>query len=149
MEPKIVTKPAFTVVGMLYHGKNENNEIPRLWDEFNPRMQEIKQMVTPPRAYGVCGNPGDDDAFDYLAGFEVDGIDEIPAGMSSWKVPEQTYAVFPCTIKSIGEAYQYAFQTWLPKSGYQHVKGPDFELYDEDFDPKSKDPELTIFIPIK
>jgi hypothetical protein len=30
MKPKIVSRAAFTVVGMKYHGKNENNEIPQL-----------------------------------------------------------------------------------------------------------------------
>ena len=149
MEPKIVTKPAFTVVGMLYHGKNENNEIPQLWGEFMTRAQEIRQVATPHLGYGVCGDLDDSDEFNYLAGFGVTGVDKIPAGMSSWEVPEQTYAVFPCTLKSIHQAYQYAFQTWLPQSGYQRAEGPDFELYDEDFDDKAQDPELTIYIPIK
>ena len=149
MEPKVVTKPAFTVVGMLCHGKNENNEIPQLWREFMPRAQEIRQVATPHCAYGVCGELDKGDEFDYLAGFGVTGIDEIPAGMTSWEVPEQTYAVFPCTLKSIHQAYEYAFQTWLPQSGYQRAEGPDFELYDEDFDSQAQDPELAIYIPIK
>ena len=149
MEPKIVTKPAFTVVGLLYHGKNENNEIPQLWAEFMTRSQELKQVATPHLGYGVCGDLDDSDEFNYLAGFGVTGIDEIPAGMSSWDVPEQTYAVFPCTLKGIHQAYQYAFQSWLPQSGYQRAEGPDFELYDENFDSQAQDPELTIYIPIK
>ena len=46
MEPRIVTKPAFTVVGLPftgfissapYEGGNENNEIGLMWDEFNRR----------------------------------------------------------------------------------------------------------------
>ncbi len=149
MEPKIVTKPAFTVVGLLYHGKNENNEIPRLWEQLNPRFNEIRAKVSPAVAYGVCGNTDDKGAFDYMAGFEVTQVEAMPAGMTSWEVPEQTYAVFPCTLKTIHDAYQYAFQTWLPTSGYQQGEGPDFELYDEEFDDADPDPRLTIYIPIK
>ncbi len=149
MEPKIMTKPAFTVVGLLYHGKNENNEIKSLWEQLNPRFDEIKSQVEPPVAYGVCGSPDDAGAFDYLAGFEVAEVEGVPTGMTSWEVPEQRYAVFPCTLKTIHEAYQYAFQTWLPSSGYQQGDGPDFELYDEEFDDSDPDPKLTIHIPVK
>jgi len=60
-------------------------------------------------------------------------IADVPEGMVSRQVPEQTYAVFPCTLETIHEMYQYAFQTWLPQSDYQAGDGPDFELYDEDF----------------
>jgi predicted transcriptional regulator YdeE len=149
MEPKIVTRPAFTVVGMLYHGKNENNEITQMWREFGPRMREIQHAVNPDVCYGVCSGPEEDDEFDYIAGFEVHSTRDIPEGMVSWEVPEQKCAVFPCTLPTIHQAYQHAFETWLPQSGYQRTHGPDFELYDENFDPQVKDSELSLYIPIQ
>lgn len=149
MEPKIVTKAAFTAVGMLYYGKNQNNEIARMWEEFNPRMHEIAYVKPGSAAYGVCGNTEDEGFFNYLAGLEVESAADIPEGMVSWDVLEQTYAVFPCTLKTIGETYHHAYQVWLPQSGFQLADGPDFEFYDEEFDPEDKDPKLTIYIPIK
>jgi predicted transcriptional regulator YdeE len=149
MEPKIVTKKAFTVVGMKYHGKNENNEIPQLWGEFQPRMAEVKNKAEPEVCYGVCGNTDAEGEFDYVAGFEVESDADVPAGMVPWQVPEQRYAVFPCTIGTIKDAYQYAFETWLPQSGFKLGDGPDFEYYDDSFDPKAEDPSLTIYVPIK
>jgi AraC family transcriptional regulator len=148
MEPKITTRPAFTVVGMLYHGKNENNEIPQVWAEFNPRIKEMEHMGLRD-AYGVCGQADDEGAFKYLAGLEVSNLVDIPEGMASWEVPDQTYAVFPCTLKTIGETYQYAFETWLPQSSYQAGGGPDFERYDESFCPDEDGSVLYIYIPIK
>lgn len=148
MEPKIVTKPAFTVVGMLYHGKNENNEIAQVWSEFMPRVKEIEHMGLQ-NAYGVCGPHEEEDVFQYVAGFEVDSVADVPEGMVSRQVPEQTYAVFPCTLETIHEAYQYAFQTWLPQSDYQSGDGPDFELYDEDFRQEVKGSQMYIYVPIK
>ncbi|MBN1179692.1 MAG: GyrI-like domain-containing protein [Anaerolineae bacterium] len=147
MEPKIVTKPAFTVVGMKYHGKNENDEIAQMWAEFNPRIPEIKHQSGP--AYGVCGNMEEDSSFEYVAGMEVSSTEGLPEGMTYWDVPEQTYAVFPCTLRTIHAAYEYAFQTWLPGSGYARGEGPDFELYEEEFDPEVEDPKLAIYVPIK
>ena len=144
MEPKIVEKPGFTALGMLYHGKNENNEIAQLWQQFNPRIPEIKNIVD--GAFGVCGAMEEDGAFDYLAGFAVSSTDEIPEGMQAWEVAAQKYAIFPCTLKNIGETYRYAFDVWLPASEYEYAHSPDFEYYDEDFD---KDGILYIYIPIK
>ncbi|MGD2179429.1 MAG: GyrI-like domain-containing protein, partial [Anaerolineae bacterium] len=85
MEPNIVTQSAFTVVGMKYRGKNEQNEIPEMWEEFGPRMREIKHVVNPHIAYGVMHNYDEESGeFDYVAGFEVSSIAEVPEGMVSW-----------------------------------------------------------------
>ncbi len=149
MEPKIVTKPAFTVVGMLYHGRNEKNEIPQMWGEFVPRIGEIKHQLETHESYGVCRDLEPEGVFEYVAGVPVRKVEDVPEGMVSWDVPEGKYAVFTCTLKTIHEAYQYAFQTWLPGSGYQRADGPDFEYYDADFDPDASHPELYIYIPIK
>jgi AraC family transcriptional regulator len=149
MEPKIVTKPAFTVVGMKYLGKNETNEIPQLWEKFMPREGEIKQRANP-FGYGVMDNfdekTGD---FDYLAGIEVKDISDIPEGMESWQVPEQTYAVFGCNLKNIKQAFKQIYHQWLPKSGYQRAQGPEFEFYDDSFKPIEGKLDLYIYIPVE
>jgi len=149
MEPKIVTKPAFTVVGMKYRGENKENEIAQMWREFIPRIKEIKHISNDEVSYGVCSDLEDTDVFEYVAGMEVDSAADIPEGMVSWRVPEQKYAVFTCTLQTLHTAYKHAFQTWLPQSGYQRGDGLDFELYDETFDPEAEGSELYIYIPIK
>ena len=147
MEPKIVTQPAMMVVGMSYYGKNKNNEISQLWREFGPRMKEVENIV---ECYGVCGEVEQDGAFKYVAGFEVSSIGDVPQGMVSWQVPEQTYAVFGCTLPTIQQAYEYAHKTWLPQqSDYQHKVGPELELYGEEFDPAKPDSKMYVYIPIE
>ncbi len=148
MEPKIVSKPAFTAVGLAYHGKNENNEIPELWGRFNPRMPEIKHIVD--GAFGVCTPAEADGRFKYLAGFAVSSTDEVPEGMEVWQVPAHQYAVFPTTLPKISETYKYAFETWLPGSGYKYAsRNPDYEYYDENFDAQDPESLFEIYIPIK
>ena len=150
MEPKIVSRPAFTVVGMKYRGKNENNEVPQLWGKFWPRNNEIQHKVNPQMTYGVLGNKDDNTGeFDYVAGFEVDSMADIPEGMVSWEVPEQTYAVFTCTLPTLMETFQYIFKTWLLRSAYEFADGPEFELYDENFDPEDENSEVYVYIPVK
>lgn len=146
MEPKIVTKAAFTAVGLMYFGKNANNEISQMWGELNPRYEEIQHKTG--LAYGICGEMEENGRFHYLAGFEVTETGDLPDGMEKWDVPEQQYAVFPCSLKTIHETYQYIFETWLSQSGYSKADGPDFELYGEEFDMDTGE-GMSIYLPVK
>jgi AraC family transcriptional regulator len=147
MEPKIVSKPAFTVVGLLYRGKNQHGEVPQLWEKLLPRVAEIRDQVTPPLAYGVLDhyNPQTGE-FDYLAGYGVERVEQLPEGMVRWDVPAQTYAVFPCTLPTVMDGFGAAYG-WLKQSGTQRGDGPEFEFYDEHF--MGGDSALYIYIPIK
>lgn len=150
MEPKIVTRPAFTVAGMKYRGKNEKDEIPQLWERFMPRAKEVRYKANPNVCYGLMDNYYEKiGEFDYLAGIEVQAASDIPEGMASWQVPEQTYAVFPCNLKSIKQAFRQIYHEWLPQSGYQRASGPDFEFYDESFKPDQGKLELFIYVSVK
>jgi AraC family transcriptional regulator len=150
MEPKIVSREAFTVVGMHYRGKNENNEIPQMWQAFGPRMPEIKHMVDQHVAYGISDNMDESTGeFDYIAGFQVKQVEAIPEGMVCWEVPGGSYAVFTCTLPTLGETFQHAYKTWLPQSGHQPTGGADFEIYDEKFDSQDPNSLFDVYIPIK
>ena len=145
MKPEIITKPAFTVIGMGYHGKNKNNEIPQLWQELMPRAAELGQDRGLP--YGVCGELEENGRFRYLAGYEVDAETAVPDDMERWELAAQTYAVFPCSLQTIQETYTYILETWLPQSEYSHKSVPDFEFYSEDFDPTTGE-GMYIYMPI-
>jgi predicted transcriptional regulator YdeE/DNA-binding transcriptional MerR regulator len=149
LEPKIVQREAFTVVGMEYRGKNENNEIKDMWDLFAPRMGEIKHPIWQWGSYGVCRDMPEEGGLHYLAGVEVEQVEDVPDGMTVWTVPEQTYAVFPCTLPTLHDAYRYAFEEWLPQSGYRRGDGPDFELYTEEFEPDDPASTMYIYVPIR
>jgi AraC family transcriptional regulator len=117
---------------------------------MNPRWGEIRNVVNPEISFGLCGSMNDDGSFPYLAGQEVKVESEVPKGMEVMEVPEQTYAVFRCTIPTIGETYEYAFKTWLPASGYEQAPSPDFEYYDEEFHPETSQTDpLYIYIPLR
>lgn len=157
MEPKIITKPAFTVVGLPFKGYisqspyadgQSNNEIGLVWDEFNRRVPEIRNISGP--AYGVCfGMPNPDEPW-YVAGMEVASAEQVPAGMMSVTVPAQKYAVFECTLGTLWETYRYINEEWQPRSGYERVEAPDFELYDEEFDPENpQQSKMYVYWPIK
>ncbi len=149
MEPKFVIKPTFTLIGMRYFGKNEHGEIPALWDQLNPRFHEFKNQADN-CAYGVCTATGQDGEIEYVAGIAVTNAAHVPAGMVVRQIPEAQYAVFETKLKNLHQTYTYAYQTWLPQSGYAWGQSPDFELYDETFDPAHpQESTLYVYIPIK
>jgi AraC family transcriptional regulator len=157
MEPRIVTKEAFNVVGIPFSGQvssspyedgQNNNEIGKAWDQFNARAAEIKHWSGP--AIGLCfGMPDADEPWN-IAGAEVSTLEDVPVGMMGRHVPAAKYAVFQCTLPTLGATYQYIMEQWQPASGYERGEGPDFEVYDESWD---MDDELNspmyVYWPVK
>jgi AraC family transcriptional regulator len=149
MEHQIVSKSAFTVVGMKYRGKNEHDEIPQLWVQFVPRIQEIVDRNPDPATYGVMYDydeaTGD---FDYVAALHVNSASDLPEGMVSVEIPEAQYAVFTCTLPTLGRTYRQIHQ-WLDQSEHEHAGTPEFEYYGESFDPENLESQMSVYIPIK
>jgi AraC family transcriptional regulator len=151
MQPQFVTKPAFTVVGMFLRATPMTPEIPKLWDRFGPRIEEIPHLAEPYVSYGVMGNyDAQTNRFDYMAGCAVEQVDDaLPTGMSRWDVPASAYAVFEATLPTLGQVMGRIYNTWLPTSGYRHGAGPYFERYGESFRADDPDSTLSIYIPVE
>jgi AraC family transcriptional regulator len=155
MDAKIITKQTFKVIGMSYFGENKNREISQLWDVFLPRRESIKSRINPTLSYGICypvEGKNNDAAFEYIAAVEVSDLQDLPAEMVGRTIPTRKYAVFTHrgSVDKILETYQAIYAVWQPKSGYELIKAPDFEYYDERFYPDNPEvSELDIYIPIK
>ncbi|MBW6467434.1 MAG: effector binding domain-containing protein [Brevefilum sp.] len=156
MEPKFITKPGFAVMGLRYFGKNEKGEIADLWGSFNQRVAELGGLPyeTGEAAIGLCITPEDappDTGFEYVAGFPVSQVEDIPAGFVVRQVPDYTYAVFAHRgdLASLGKTYEYIYEVWLPQSGYQLAAKIDFEYYDQDFKDFAPDSVFYIYVPVQ
>jgi len=149
MQPQIMTKPAFTVVGMLIHTKPMTPDIPHLWQQFGPRMDEVPHLAEPGVSYGLMEHFDEMSRLDYMAGEAVEKVVDLPAGMARWDVPTNTYVVFEATLPTIGDTFGYIYNTWLPTSGYQQAAGPYFERYGETFNPDDPTSKLSIYIPVE
>jgi len=155
MEPKIVNRPAFKVIGLSYVGKNEHGEIGQMWGRFNQRAHEIKE-INMKEAFGLCfstveggARPGD---FEYVAGFEVAGRENLPAGMVYREVPAYKYAVFTHhgKLDTLGETYQYIYNTGLAQAGLKpHPDKFDMEVYAEDFKLGDDNSKFYIYVAIE
>ena len=152
METKLLTKPAMVVVGMRYQGKNANNEIAGLWSQFNARAHEIKHIL-PEAAYGVCimveGMP--EGEFEYIAGYAVHQIDQLPDGMVVRIIPAYTYAVFAHRggFEGLKKTYHNIYQVWLPEMGFTPIHRLDMEVYTDEFKDFAEDSVFYIYVPVK
>jgi predicted transcriptional regulator YdeE/DNA-binding transcriptional MerR regulator len=149
-EAKIVQLDSFLVVGMPYLGKNENNEIAQLWQEFIPRIPEIRHIAPGAEiSYGIC-SPHPSGLIDYIAALPVTSLEDTPSGMVGKEIPAQTYVLFPAYgLADIGPTYRMILEEWLPVSGYKPVEAADFEYYPETFNPDDSRSVVYIYFPVQ
>lgn len=147
-EPAFESRDAFTVVGLAYHGPNEDGQIPALWDVFGDREGEFQSLATAPECYGVCTSvDAEDGTVEYVAGVPADEDATIPEGMVAVDLPAAEYAVFATTLADLGGDVDAFYGEWLPGADYERADGAEFERYDSGFD-GGQDAELEYFVPV-
>jgi AraC family transcriptional regulator len=124
--------------------------IPGQWQRFHQSVANIPGRIGKV-AYGVCCNGDDAGNFDYVAGVEVSDFSDLPREFASVRVPEQKYAVFTHRdhISTIRRTVNTIWNQWLPASGLKAADAPNFERYDENFDPLTGNGGLEIWIPVR
>lgn len=97
----------------------------------------------------MCGNGDGVGSFDDIAGVEVADLCELPAGFSHIHLPARPYAVFTHQehISVIRNTVHTIWSHWLPQSGHEVAQAPDFERYDERFDPRTGLGGVEIWVP--
>ncbi|MEW6755957.1 MAG: GyrI-like domain-containing protein [Candidatus Latescibacterota bacterium] len=148
MEPRFVDRPAFSVMGVVAHGTPDRIDFHALWENgYMPHDALVKPLSLDHAYYGAWLASGEDGVPDYLAGMAVADDAVPPAGLSVRRVPAARYAVFECTLKTIGQTYGHVYQDWLPRSRYEYADGcSDFEYYPPDM----KDGAPTfVYVPVR
>ena len=149
--PRFQTGKAFLVAGIGERYSCENGAgIPGQWQRFHQSVETIPGRVGP-MAYGVCCNGDDAGNFDYIAGVEVSDFSDLPREFSRVRIPEQRYAVFTHRdhISTIRRTINTIWNNWLPASGLKAADAPNFERYDENFDPLTGNGGLEIWVPVR
>jgi AraC family transcriptional regulator len=160
MEMKLVTKPAFNLIGYELKTRNtdgENNrEIPKFWQHYIQNNLGVKiPNSLNKNELGLCTDYNmTTGEFVYIIGMEVAEGTPAPEGLTYRSFPEKEYAVFttpkateenfPSTIQS---TWVEIYSKWFPNSGYEQEGTLEFELYDERCMDKEK--QIDIYIPVK
>jgi AraC family transcriptional regulator len=150
--PRFETSKPLLVAGLgerITHD-NQGAGIPNQWQRFHRSVDNIPGRIGK-LAFGVCCNGDDAGNFDYIAGVEVTDFSDLPREFSRVRIPEQKYAVFTHSehISTIRRTVNTIWNHWLPMSGMKAADAPNFERYDEKFDPMTGDGGLEIWVPVK
>ena len=157
MEPKIIIKDGFSVIGMeckMSQAEKEAgfNPAVELWQKFHNRKHEIKDGISG-IYYGLTPHESWSDAKQsYIAGIQVTQIDAVPKGMVFRTLPSAKYAVFTIKgkIETWGNQFDCIFGKWLPESGFELGEADSIEIYGEKAkDVSSDDYEYDLYLPVK
>lgn len=128
-------------------------KIPQLWQQLVSCWDEIPQRVGP-ADYGLCIRLRGREYY-YMAACAVWDFTGLPEKFSPFIIPSQTYAVFEHqgSVKNICNTIDFAFDQWLPQSGYQHQATQEnalhfFERYGEQFNPQTGEGDIEIWLPL-
>jgi AraC family transcriptional regulator len=149
--PRFQTGKPLLVAGIGERYNHENGAgIPGQWQRFHQEVARIPGRIGQV-AYGVCCNGDDAGNFDYIAGVEVSDFSDLPREFSRVRIPEEKYAVFVHRdhISTIRRTVNTIWNQWLPASGLKVADAPNFERYDERFDPLTGNGGLEIWVPVE
>lgn len=149
MDYRIVEKAQFTVMGVSrkFNSETSYQEIPKFWEEHfrNGGGEKVKGM------FGVCIDSRDNGSameFDYLIADVYDPCAEIPEGCVTRVIPAGTWAIFPCSVKTLQDVNTKIWSEWLPNcKDYKLAGNYNIEMYTEMCDDPAKQ-YSEIWIPV-
>ncbi len=121
--------------------------IPKQWTELEtlwPLPNQVGNI-----AYGaLCGGDEAAQTMEYMCAAEVESFEGLPTKLGRMRVPPVRYAVFlhEGNVAGIRRTWQQIMSEWLPRSGFRSANTPDFERYDERFDPASGEGGVEIWL---
>ena len=162
MEPTLIRLPALRLLGLaarfippLSPDADNLDVVPKLYQRFCPMIPTL-----PPQQdkyiYGAARCPTDGerrhpDEREYLASINVARGAKAQPPLVVWEIPAGLYACFTHRgpVARLGETINYAFGSWLPRSGYAHAGTPNLDRQDERFGNGGKDCVFDFLVPVK
>ncbi len=162
MEPTLIRLPALRLLGLsarfippLSPDADNLDVVPRLYQRFCPMIPTLPPQQDP-YIYGAARYPTDadrrhPDEREYLASINVAAGTKATPPLVLWPIPAGTYACFTHRgpVARLGETINYAFGSWLPRSGYVHTGTPNLDRQDERFGDGGKDCVFDFLVPVK
>jgi AraC family transcriptional regulator len=163
--PQYIVIPEFKVIGIKdiivareNYTKNMANN--RGVEFFFNHSHKIKNAVNPNVYIGLTrliSNEADHSY--YMPSLQVSSFDHLPDGMCCDTVPAGKYAVFhyignhpakEISVFTMEALYDYIYQTWVPKNGYDFMEDGGFHFEEIDSETGSENYcEARIYFPLK
>ena len=158
MQPTIVQLKEKILIGCFSKMNFIENKTSELWQNFMPRLKEIKNKISADLfSVQLYNNDYNFNQFNPSAYFikwaatEVSAAEDVPANMETLLIQQGLYAVFLHKGSNADNStFQYIFQTWLPSSTQYLLDNiPHFEILGEKYKNNDSSSEEEIWIPIK
>ena len=157
LEPELYEQRPLLLVGMRtsFFGvdsekNNLGDKLPALWAAFLPHLPEIEHRV-PGLCYGVVRQQrAGSERLEYHAATEVSRVGALAEDLVTLEVPHATYAKFTHRgfPADVNHTVNYAYSTWLMRSGHRHTYGHDLEIYGADYQPTSAASVMYYALPV-
>lgn len=149
--PRFERGKALLLAGIDERYKCENKAgIPSQWERFLAHFGHIPDQVDKV-AYGVVHNVDDEGNMEYMCAAQVRDFSRTPAELSTLRVAPQRYVIFKHRehISTISGTFAAIWGQWMPESGHEVVDAPVLEVYGPEFDARSGEGGLEVWIPIR
>jgi AraC family transcriptional regulator len=149
--PRITLSEELLIAGISARYTFETNEaIPSQWQRLEPHLGHVPGQVGP-ETYGLSADFRSDGSFEYVTGVRVIGFSELPNGFTAYRLLPRKYAVFSHRghVSELRRTHYTIWNKWLPDSHMAFADAPNFELYQKEFDPRTGEGPIDIWMPIK
>lgn len=145
--PEIKRREGFSLIGVLQVGDPRTTDFHDFWmNEFMPREPELRPLSVDGAYYGAFLCSGRPEAMEMLAAMSVAPEAVVPEGLVMRQIPAATYAVFDCTLATLGPTWAQV-ESALREAAYTHGATPDFEYYPPDTN--GPDSPVQIWVPVQ
>ncbi len=148
--PRFIIFEELLIAGIGARYTFETNEsIPSQWQRFGPYIGNVPGQVGP-ETYGLSANFKNDGSFEYLTGVRVTDFSDLLKGFATFRLPQRKYAIFSHRghVSELRRTHYTIWNKWLPGSQMKFADAPNFELYKKEFDPRTGDGPIEIWMPI-
>lgn len=151
MEPRVVYRNAFSVMGLVVRFTSDDKQVGELWQRFVRDYEpKVRPFISEALFYGVTMPTDTEGMWDYMAGMAVGEVkaSKIPKDLKVWTVPKGEFAMLETTLDTRDEAFDYIYRTWLPDSPYERdTNRPVLDVYS--LRTTSGDSPVFIYIPLR
>ena len=150
-EPEIVWLDEIHIAGLSLKALPYENASLKMWKkliESEPVLKSKDKHIWDVN-YNII-NDSSENVRDFLIGKLIDKDESVPDDLNVIRIPKQQYAKFTLKghLSKITDLYEYAVLQWIDSSKYKYSGTFELEKYPEDYDVKSDDAEMELFIPI-
>lgn len=154
--PTLVQISEKLVIGKKSEISLANFNVSEIWQEFSPKIKEIRNRVFPDLLSITIYQPDHFEnfsikkTFEKWAGAEVESFEKLPQGLDQIIIPAGEYVVFHYKgLPSDSRIFQWIYSQWLPASEFELDHRPHFEVLGDKYKNRSLDSEEDIYIPVK